>query len=151
MSNSIKKEDLIAEIEQFKEEALKMHIVEVLADSYTNTSLFAYVILEREDNKIWWMKTQAYQLWKFWNAAKAHEAKKNSSSKETSVILNGHDIKYISEFMVYSDPENIDHEVTIQDCLTGFDGKGLYAWVTEYPEEGGIKLCVEAAMGVNHD
>lgn len=71
MSNSIKKEDLIAEIEQFKEEALKMHIVEVLADSYTNTSLFDYVILEREDKKIWWMKTQAYQLWCFWKAAKA--------------------------------------------------------------------------------
>lgn len=80
------------------------------------------------------------------------EAKKNSSSEEASVILNGHDIKYISEFMCYTDPENLDHEVTIQDCLTGFDGKGLYAWVTEYPEEGGIKLGdVEAARGGNHD
>lgn len=142
------REALVAEINKFIEEAMKMHIVECWADSYQNTEPFAYAINDK--NEVWWMKTQAYQLWKFWNAAKANEAKKNSSSKETSVILTGHDIKYISEFMVYSDPENIDHEVTIQDCLTGFDGKGLYAWVTEYPEEGGIKLGdVEAARGGN--
>lgn len=70
------KEELIAEIEQFKAEAMKMYIVEVLADSYTNTSLFDYVILEREDNKIWWMKTQAYQLWCFWKAAQTLGIKK---------------------------------------------------------------------------
>lgn len=71
MSKFIKKEDLIAEIELFKAEAMNMYIVEVLADSYTNTNLFDYVILENENNKVWWMKTQAYQLWCFWQSAKS--------------------------------------------------------------------------------
>lgn len=64
-----KNEALVAEIEEFKKECLKMYIVEVLADSYTNTNLFDYIIVE--DGKVWWMKTQAYQLWRFWNASKA--------------------------------------------------------------------------------
>lgn len=68
------KEALVAEIEQFIQEAMKMHIVQVLADSYKNTSLFEYVI--GVGNEVWWMKTQAHQLWQFWQAAKAHEAKK---------------------------------------------------------------------------
>lgn len=65
------KEALIAEIEQFKEEALKTYIVECWAKSYTNTDPFGYVIFENENNKVWWMKTQAYQLWQMWQAAKA--------------------------------------------------------------------------------
>ena len=64
-----KNEALVAEIEEFKKECLKMYIVEVLADSYTNTDLFDYIIVE--DVKVWWMKTQAYQLWRFWKASKA--------------------------------------------------------------------------------
>ena len=64
-----KNEALVAEIEEFKKECLKMYIVEVLADSYTNTNLFDYIIVE--DGKVWWMKTQAYQLWRFWKASKA--------------------------------------------------------------------------------
>ncbi|MFN4366482.1 MAG: hypothetical protein ACK4GA_02440 [Acinetobacter sp.] len=63
------KEAIIAEIEQFKEEALKMYIVEGWANSYENTDPFGYIILERENNKVWWMKTQAYQLWCFWKSA----------------------------------------------------------------------------------
>ena len=60
------KEALIAEIEQFKEEALKMHIVQVLADSYTNTNLFDYNI--DSDGSVIWYKAQARQLWDFWQA-----------------------------------------------------------------------------------
>lgn len=60
------KEALIAEIEQFKEEALKMHIVQVLADSYTNTNLFDYNI--DSDSSVIWYKAQARQLWDFWQA-----------------------------------------------------------------------------------
>ena len=59
---------------------------------------------------------------------------------EPSIDLNGHDIKRITHFMCYEDPENLDTEVTIQVCNSGFSGAGLYAWVAEYPEEGGIKL-----------
>lgn len=65
------KEALIAEIERFKTESLKTHIVKVWAESYANTNPFDYVILEKENNKVWWMKTQAYQLWQMWQAAKA--------------------------------------------------------------------------------
>ena len=63
------KETLIAEIEQFKKEALKMHIVQVLADSYTNTNLFDHNI--DSDGSVIWYKAQARQLWDFWQAAKA--------------------------------------------------------------------------------
>lgn len=61
------KEELIVEIERFKEESLKTHIVKVWADSYTNTNPFDYFI--RDDGSIFWSKTQAYQLWSFWKAS----------------------------------------------------------------------------------
>ncbi|MBF4456139.1 hypothetical protein IRT38_12300 [Acinetobacter sp. SK-43] len=70
------REVLIAEIERFKEEAMKSYVVSCWAESYTNTDPFGYVILENENNKVWWLKTQAYQLWEMWQAAKAHEAEK---------------------------------------------------------------------------
>lgn len=64
-----KNEALVSEIEQFKEEALKMHIVQVLADSYTNTNLFDYNI--DYDGSVIWYKAQARQLWDFWQSSKA--------------------------------------------------------------------------------
>ena len=63
------KETLIAEIEQFKEEALKMHIVQVLADTYERSSLFDHNI--NADGSVIWFKTQARQLWDFWQAVKS--------------------------------------------------------------------------------
>ena len=65
------KEALIAEIERFKEEAMKSYVVSRWAESYTNTDPFGYVILKNENNKVWWMKTQAHQLWEMWKAAQA--------------------------------------------------------------------------------
>lgn len=70
------KEVLIAEIERFKEEAMKSYIVSCWAESYTNTDPFGYVVLENKNNKVWWLKTQAYQLWEMWQAAKAKSDKK---------------------------------------------------------------------------
>lgn len=67
----IKEEVLIAEIERFKEEVMKSYVVSRWAESYTNTDPFGYVILKNENNKVWWLKTQAYQLWEAWLAAKA--------------------------------------------------------------------------------
>ena len=64
-------EILKAEIERFKVESLKTHVVKVWAESYTNSDPFDYSILEKENNKVWWMKTQAHQLWEMWQAAKA--------------------------------------------------------------------------------
>lgn len=65
------KDALIAEIEKFKTESLKSHIVQVWAESYKNSNAFDYIILEKENNKLWWMKVQAHQLWELWQAAKA--------------------------------------------------------------------------------
>ncbi|MCO8114910.1 hypothetical protein NI465_12085 [Acinetobacter lwoffii] len=64
--NTQNKEALIAEIERFKAEALKMHIVQVLADTYTNTDLFDYNL--DSDGSVIWYKAQARQLWEFWQA-----------------------------------------------------------------------------------
>ena len=76
--------------------------------------------------------------WEMWSSAK--HSVKAQAVPEPSIDLTGHDIKYIINFMCYEDPDNLDTEVTIQKCKSGFDGAGLYAWVSEYPEEGGIKL-----------
>ena len=60
---------------------------------------------------------------------------------ENQITVSGHDLELISNFMAYSDPENLDHEVTIAKYNTGFAGAGIYAWCDEYPDEGSIKLC----------
>lgn len=69
MTKDIEREALEGEIEIFIAEAMKAYVVERWADSYQNTSPFAHVINDR--NEVWWMKTQAHQLWQFWQAAKA--------------------------------------------------------------------------------
>ena len=65
----IQNQALIAEIERFKTESLKTHIVKFWADSYVNSNPFGYAILQ--NGKVWWMKAQAHQLWEMWQAAKA--------------------------------------------------------------------------------
>ena len=60
------REALIAEIEKFKEEALKMYFIESWSESY-RTDPFSYAI--DDENKIIWMKAQARQLWDFWQQA----------------------------------------------------------------------------------
>ena len=77
------KEALIAEINCFEEEALKMHIVQVLADSYTNTSLFDYNI--DSDGSVIWYKAQARQLWDFWQAAKAQAVPESNALLSAAV------------------------------------------------------------------
>lgn len=67
----IQKEKLIAEIENFKTEILKIQVVKVWAESHSNSDPFKHVILEKEDCKVWWMEAQAHQLWETWLAAKA--------------------------------------------------------------------------------
>lgn len=61
-------EKLKAEIEQFKAEAMKMHFVQVWAESYQNTDPFDHMV--DEVRGVFWLKAQAYQLWKFWQFAK---------------------------------------------------------------------------------
>lgn len=64
----VNSEQLKAEIEQFKTEAMKMHIVQVWAESYKNSDPFGYVITEAVG--VFWVKEQALQLWQFWQSAK---------------------------------------------------------------------------------
>lgn len=59
---------LIAEIELFKTEAMKMYFIECWHGTY-KTDPFAHSIDAL--NNIIWMKGQARQLWEFWQAAKA--------------------------------------------------------------------------------
>lgn len=65
-------EQLKAEIEQFKTEAMKMHFVQVWAESYKNSDPFGYVITEATG--VFWIKEQARQLWQFWKFAKGQNA-----------------------------------------------------------------------------
>ena len=69
MDTNKERKALVAEIELFIAEAMKAYVIERWADSYQNTKPFAYVINDK--NEVWWMKAQAHQLWKMWQAAKA--------------------------------------------------------------------------------
>jgi len=79
------KEALIAEINNFKKEALKMHIVEVLAKTYEHSSLFDCNI--DVDGSVIWYKAQARQLWDFWKAAKAQAVLELCASVEAHKII----------------------------------------------------------------
>lgn len=68
----INSEQLKAEIEQFKTEAMKMHVVQVWAESYKNSDPFGYVITEAIG--VFWVKEQARQLWQFWQSTKEQNA-----------------------------------------------------------------------------
>ena len=96
-------------------------------NQYRNNRVF-------QDSQTGWMNG----AWYAWQAAKAQAV------PEPSIDLTGHDIKYITNFMCYEDQDNLDTEVTIQKCKSGFEGAGLYAWVAEYPEEGGIKISANS-------
>ncbi|MDK6044526.1 hypothetical protein [Acinetobacter baumannii] len=42
------------------------------------------------------------------------------------------------------DPELLETELTIKFFEDGHSGKGYYFWMTEYPEEGAMKLDIES-------
>jgi hypothetical protein len=59
-----------------------------------------------------------------------------------SVTLNGAQLLEALEFVAPDyprDAEQLECEVTIQRG-NGHDGPGLYCWITEYPDEGAIRL-----------
>ncbi len=74
MNTQDERKALVTEIDRFIHEAKKSYIVERWAVSYENSDPFSHTINDK--NEVWWMKAQARQLWEFWQAAKAHEAKK---------------------------------------------------------------------------
>ena len=129
------REALVAEIEIFIAEAMKAYVVERWADSYQNTEPFAYTIDDK--NEVWWMKTQAHQLWQFWKSAKAHESEKIDGcvvvpvempdSFDDALYMYSNDISVVnSENDGFIPMADLDH------------GK---VW----------KLMVEAARGGNHE
>ncbi|WP_284924456.1 hypothetical protein [Acinetobacter baumannii] len=63
------REALIAQIEEFKKDAMELWFVPDLAESYKNMDMFIYSIVE--NNEVFFMREQARQLWSFWNKAKA--------------------------------------------------------------------------------
>lgn len=63
------REALIAQIEEFKKDAMELWFVPDLAESYKNMDMFSYSIVE--NNAVFFMREQARQLWSFWNKAKA--------------------------------------------------------------------------------
>ena len=104
------KEALIAEIEQFKEEALKMHIVQVLADTYERSSLFDHNI--NADGSVIWFKTQARQLWDFWQAAKAQAVPKYHMENIRDALVIACDIK--EDEGRFEDSLNYIHQAMIE-------------------------------------
>ncbi len=66
------REALVAQIEEFKKDAMELWFVPDLAESYKNMDMFSYSIVE--NNEVFFMREQARQLWIFWNKAKAQAA-----------------------------------------------------------------------------
>ena len=108
------REALITEINNFKKEALKMHIVEVLANTYEHSSLFDCNI--DVDGSVIWYKAQARQLWDFWQAAKAQAVPEWNSvdDKEpplgTMVLICWSDAPDVEPEKDYMD-HDVDHGV----------------------------------------
>lgn len=97
----IERKALIAEINKFIEEAMKMHLVECWTETY-KTDPFSYVI--DGENNIIWLKAQARQLWEFWQAAKA-------KNLEGYVVVPLENVRYFS-----NDGENYEVHQTIEDA-----------------------------------
>lgn len=60
-----------------------------------------------------------------------------------SITLNGHQLKSLLDFVNpdgEKDLEQLETELTISFFEYGHSGKGYYFWMTEYPEEGAMKL-----------
>lgn len=108
------KEVLIAEIERFKEEALNMHIVQVLAHTYTITSLFDYSI--DSDGSVIWYKAQACQLWDFWQAAKAQAV------PEGFVLINAESLAFHAKSIrMFNDGDSEHQREEIEDHVCSIE------------------------------
>ena len=83
------REALIAEIEVFKAEMLKIYVIKSWADSYVNTDPFSYVFTNDGNNKIWWMKAQTHELWQIWQAAKSQAVPEWKDYSQQSPRIDG--------------------------------------------------------------
>ncbi|MDN8336184.1 hypothetical protein QZK87_16070 [Acinetobacter baumannii] len=83
------REALIAQIEEFKKDAMELWFVPDLAESYKNMDMFSYSIVE--NNEVFFMREQARQLWKFWNKAKAQAVLDTQQKLTDTYYLEGSD------------------------------------------------------------
>ncbi|MFL0036065.1 hypothetical protein Q4025_12145 [Acinetobacter baumannii] len=90
---------LMAEVAEFKKDCMELWFVPGLADSYKNSSLFEFSILDEE---VFFLKEQARQLWTFWNKAKAQAV---PTWIPTSTMLPDE-----GEEVLFLDSHNVIHE-----------------------------------------
>ncbi|HGY3246952.1 TPA: hypothetical protein ACNVU8_003331 [Acinetobacter baumannii] len=134
------REALIAQIEEFKKDAMELWFVPDLAESYKNMDMFSYSIVE--NNEVFFMREQARQLWSFWNKAKAQAV---PDTPTPSVTLTCAELKEAFDFGApdgEKDQFQMETEMTIKWLQDGYDGEGYYCWYADLPEEGCIKLGV---------
>ena len=98
--------ELIAEIELFKTEAMKMHFVQTWAETY-KTDPFGHTV--DDVCEVFWLKAQAYQLWEFWKAAK------QQATPEGFVLVPKENISCY--WQDNDEPENFCSNESDFDCL----------------------------------
>jgi hypothetical protein len=79
--------------------------------------------------------------------ARQDRVQPDSVRMDGTVTLTGAQLLEAFEFVAPDHPNDADQlecEVTIQNG-DGHDGPGLYCWITEYPEEGAIRLDAATA------
>lgn len=121
----------------------EIEMIDQLTEFHVETGLYEYARMQT--------------AWQSWQAAKAHEAKNLEGCvvvQPQGLILTCEEILEVLEFGApdlkikrteYSE-EQMSTEITIVHRETGHSGAGIYAYCTECPEEGAIKLGdVEAA------
>jgi hypothetical protein len=91
--NALYKENLLAEIQEFKKESLKLHLVQNLVDCCPNTDIFDYHI--DADGRVYWMKAQTSQLWEFWQSAKVNSVPKGyKMTKKPKPLIGNPDVDF---------------------------------------------------------
>ncbi|MBR7715494.1 hypothetical protein [Acinetobacter nosocomialis] len=129
-------EALVTQIEEFKKAAMELWFVPNLADTYKNKDLFSYSII---DGEVFFMREQARQLWSFWNKAKAQAV------PEKKINLTCEQLYAAANFGAPNkDPELLETELTIAWFDEAHSGSGYYVYISEYPEEGAMKLKSES-------
>ncbi|ARN30168.1 TPA: hypothetical protein LUC54_000608 [Acinetobacter baumannii] len=136
MTDLNKGRELEAQIEVFKKETMELWFVPDLADTYKNKDLFSYSIM---DGEVFFMREQARQLWSFWNKAKAQAV------PEKKIYLTCEQLYAAANFGAPNkDPELLETELTIAWFEEAHSGSGYYVYISEYPEEGAMKLESES-------
>ncbi|MEN8395995.1 hypothetical protein ABFO98_17635 [Acinetobacter baumannii] len=129
------REALVAQIEEFKKDAMELWFVPDLAESYKNMDLFSYSIVE--NNEVFFMREQARQLWSFWNKAKAQAV------TETHVVVEKSKIE--TWWQDAEEPENfasrIEDMLSLGQYITGGE-------IMEITEHHTIHLPSKTIYGV---